>query len=178
MAEEHPDGAHVDVVDVGIGIVAAEEGGEEEVVGGTRGARGGIRGGAHDRVDVDGLGEHAALGIEVEEGVEVWFRWGKAREGESEGGDGVHLRVEASDSEALDGGQERRVISGEATAVAFKCPGEEMGTEARVGEADEGVGKIGRAEARRELGDDEVELGLIQRRGFWTFLRASTPIAI
>lgn len=134
----------MDVVDVGAGVVAAEHGGEEEVVGGGGGAGSGVRGGAHAGVDVDGLGEHAGLGVEVEEGVEVGFGGGESKgKGEDQGGDGVHVTVEAGGAEALHGGEEGGVVGGEAAAVAVHSPGEEVGAQAGVREAGEGIGEVG-----------------------------------
>lgn len=162
-------------MDVGVGA-AAEEGGEEEVVSPGGGVGGGVAGGAHALVDIDGLGEHAGLGIEIYNGVEEGLGEGEGGKGEGKRSDGVHLAVEASGAKLLDGdekGGEMVVVvvcgaSAGGTAEAGMAEGgeEEFVAKAGVWVAGEGGGEVGGGEAQGELGDSTVELGLVYgRRG-------------
>lgn len=111
---------------------------------------------SHEVVNVDGGGEHAGVGVEVDEGGEEGLGE-NGREGEGKGGGGAKLREERGGAELLDGGEEGG--GGRMRAVRMVV-GEEVEAYEGVGFGGDGCSEVVGGEARREGGDGAVDLAL------------------
>lgn len=150
------------MVDVGVSA-AAEESGEEDVVGADGGAAIGVRVLAHALIDADGGGELSCFGEEVDDG--VGERFGRGREeGQCEGRDRGEFGVETGSAEAAEGGEEGGGGGAGARGGEGGCPGEEVRAQTWVGERGDRGGEIVGGEAGGEGGDGGVEIGGGRRR--------------